>query len=84
MPNSNDISVRILDAAVADAIAAAQWDRIDLQTRRPGQDPKDLLLAKAAEETAVVSLKEPGVFQQYFAGSGGTPHPRVLAGYRAA
>ena len=49
MPNLSDLSVRILDAAVADAIAAAQWDRIDLQTRRPGQDPKDLLLAKAAE-----------------------------------
>lgn len=49
MPNLNDISLRIVDAAVADAIAAAQWDRIDLQTRRPGQDPKDLLLAKAAE-----------------------------------
>lgn len=44
---NNDL--RIVDAAVADAISTAQWERIDLQTRRSGHDPEDLILAKAAE-----------------------------------
>lgn len=49
MRNSSNIDLRIVDAAVADAISTAQWERIDLQTRRPGQDFEELLLGKAAE-----------------------------------
>ena len=49
MRNWDNIDLPVVDAAVADAVSAAQWERVDLQTRRPGQDPEDLLLAKAAE-----------------------------------
>jgi hypothetical protein len=39
----------ILEAACAEALAAARWDEVDLSTRWPGADAGALLLAKAAE-----------------------------------
>lgn len=49
MRSWNELGLQIVDAAVAGAVSAAQWERIDLQTRRPGQDAEELLLGKAAE-----------------------------------
>lgn len=40
--------MRVIDAAVSEAISAAQWERVDLESRRPDIAP-DLMLAKAAE-----------------------------------
>lgn len=39
----------ILEAACAEALAAARWDEADLATRWPGDEARALLLAKAAE-----------------------------------
>lgn len=47
-PSNNRAAVR-LDAACAEALAAARWDEADLSTRRPGADVSALLLAEAAE-----------------------------------
>lgn len=40
---------KILEAACAEALAAARWDEADLATRWPGDEARALLLAKAAE-----------------------------------
>lgn len=40
---------RLVQAAVAEAISTARWERIDLETRRPDSTHSDLMLAKAAE-----------------------------------
>jgi hypothetical protein len=45
----NSPAGRILDAACAEALAAARWDQADLSTRWPGPEAGPLLLAKAAE-----------------------------------
>lgn len=47
MPGSD--SVRLVEAASAEALRAARWESIDLATRRPGGAHRDLLLARAAE-----------------------------------
>lgn len=39
----------LLDAACAEALAAARWDEADLSTRWPGVEAGSLMLAKAAE-----------------------------------
>lgn len=39
----------VLEAACAEALAAARWDEADLATRWPGDEAGALLLAKAAE-----------------------------------
>lgn len=49
MCGPNDLELRLVEAAVADANSGARWDLIDLQTRRPGRNPEELLLAKAAD-----------------------------------
>lgn len=49
MRSSNSLDIRIAKAAVIEAISAAEWDRIDLQTRRPRSASEELMLAKAAE-----------------------------------
>lgn len=49
MRSSNSREIRLIDAAVADAVSAAQWERTDLETRRPDQAPDELMLAKAVE-----------------------------------
>lgn len=49
MPSSNKLKTRIIDAAITEAIAAAQWERIDLESRRPGNTADELMLAKSAE-----------------------------------
>lgn len=47
MPGSD--SVRLVEAASAEALRAARWESIDLATRRPDGAHRDLLLARAAE-----------------------------------
>lgn len=49
MPSSNRLDARIVEAAIAEAVAGAQWDRVDLESRRPGPTADELMLAKAAE-----------------------------------
>ena len=49
MPNSNRLDAKIVSAAIAEAASGAQWDRVDLETRRPGPTADELMLAKAAE-----------------------------------
>lgn len=49
MPSSNRLDARIVGAAIAEAVSGAQWDRVDLETRRPGPAADELMLAKAAE-----------------------------------
>lgn len=50
MPTSSPDSARVLlDAACAEALAAARWDEADLSSRWPGVEARSLLLAKAAE-----------------------------------
>lgn len=49
MPSSSKLDARVVGAAVAEAVAGAQWDRVDLETRRPGLAADELMLAKAAE-----------------------------------
>ncbi|MDB5421731.1 MAG: hypothetical protein JWR59_1678 [Brevundimonas sp.] len=48
MPSSNSRPIRIIDAAVSEAISGAQWERVDLESRRP-DIASELMLAKAAE-----------------------------------
>ena len=40
---------RLLEAASSEALCASRWERIDLETRRPGSEHEALLLARAAE-----------------------------------
>ncbi|HYC66873.1 hypothetical protein [Brevundimonas sp.] len=51
MPTSSppDNPKALLEAACAEAFAAARWDEVDLSTRWPGAEAGSLLLAKAAE-----------------------------------
>lgn len=49
MPSWNDRGLRIVEAAVADAISQAQWERLHLETQLPGQEFDDRLHVKAAE-----------------------------------
>lgn len=49
MRSSNNLEMRMVDAAVSEAVAGAQWERVDLESRRPGLSPDELMLAKAAE-----------------------------------
>ena len=49
MPSSNRLDARIVGAAIAEAVSGAQWDRVDLESRRPGSAADELMLAKAAE-----------------------------------
>jgi hypothetical protein len=39
----------VLEAACAEAFAAARWDQAELSTRWPGVEASALILAKAAE-----------------------------------
>lgn len=49
MRSSNNLDMRIIDAAISEAVASAQWERVDLESRRPGLMSDELMLAKAAE-----------------------------------
>lgn len=49
MPRTSDSDARLLAAASSEALCAARWERIDLETRRPGAAHRELLLARAAE-----------------------------------
>lgn len=49
MRSSNNLEMRIIDAAISEAVAGAQWERVDLESRRPGLMSDELMLAKAAE-----------------------------------
>lgn len=49
MPRSDSFDTRLIEAALDEAVSAARWERIDLETRRPGSAHADLMLAKAAE-----------------------------------
>lgn len=48
MPRTSDSDAQLLAAASSDALCAARWERIDLETRRPGAGHRELL-ARAAE-----------------------------------
>lgn len=45
----SDGSFRLVEAALAEAVAEARWERIDLETRKPDRGHRDLMLAQAAE-----------------------------------
>lgn len=45
----DDSTARLVEAALAEAVADARWRRLDLESRRPLQDRRDLMLAQAAE-----------------------------------
>ncbi len=49
MRNSSSSATRLVEAAAAEAVSAARWERIDLETRRPDCVHRELILAKAAE-----------------------------------
>ena len=49
MWNSNKRETRLVEAALSDAISAARWERIDLETRRPDCAHREWILAKASE-----------------------------------
>ena len=49
MPSWNDRGLRIVEAAVADAVSQAQWERLHFETQLPGQELDDRLHVKAAE-----------------------------------
>lgn len=49
MPRTSDSDAQLLAAASSDALCAARWERIDLETRRPGAGHREMLLARAAE-----------------------------------
>ncbi len=49
MQSSSSFDRRLIEAAVAEAVSGARWERIDLETRRPDCTHSDLMLAKAAE-----------------------------------
>ena len=48
-PSRPESAASLLDAACAEALAAARWDEAELSTRWPGAEARALLLAKAAE-----------------------------------
>lgn len=49
MWNSNKRETRLVEAALSDAVSAARWERIDLETRRPDCAHREWILAKASE-----------------------------------
>lgn len=49
MTRTTDSEARLLAAAASEVQSAAWWERIDLETRRPGLNHQELLLARAAE-----------------------------------
>src|SRR5690606_7619789 len=49
MRSSNSLDTRLVEAALTDAVSAARWERIDLETRRPDYAHREMILAKAAE-----------------------------------
>lgn len=49
MRNSNRLETRLIEAALADAVSVAQWEWIDLASRRPDCSHREWILGRAAE-----------------------------------